>query len=103
MESLLNGWGNLDDNIRMLESTGAKFIGRSLCLWGGEGNLERNLERAKAQAPGSIRPIRKWSCRPVYLRILVCPSKQRVSCRLAALCLRLGGANRAQWSSSNAR
>jgi hypothetical protein len=33
MEGLLNGRGDLDDNIRMLKSTGAKFIGRSLCLW----------------------------------------------------------------------
>jgi hypothetical protein len=51
MEGLLNGRGDLDDNIRMLKSTGAKFIGRSLCLWGGEGNLVRNLERAKQQLP----------------------------------------------------
>jgi len=35
----------------MLKSTGAKFIGRSLCLWGGEANLLRNLERAKHQVP----------------------------------------------------
>ena len=51
MEGLLNGRGDLDDNIRMLKSTGAKFIGRSLCLWGNEGNLLRNLERAKQQVP----------------------------------------------------
>lgn len=51
MEGLLNGRGDLDDNIRMLKSTGAKFIGRSLCLWGGEANLLRNLERAKQQVP----------------------------------------------------
>ena len=51
MEGLLNGRGDLDDNIRMLKSTGAKFIGRSLCLWGQEGNLLRNLERAKEQIP----------------------------------------------------
>jgi hypothetical protein len=51
MEGLLNGRGNLQDNIRMLKSTGAKFIGRSLCLWGGEANLLGNLERAKKQAP----------------------------------------------------
>ena len=38
MEGLLNGRGDLDDNIRMLKHTGAKFIGRSLCLWGGETN-----------------------------------------------------------------
>ena len=51
MEGLLNGRGDLDDNIRMLRSIGAKFIGRSLCLWGGEANLLRNLERAKEQLP----------------------------------------------------
>jgi len=51
MEGLLNGRGNLDDNIRMLKSIGAKFIGRSLCLWGGEADLPRNLERAKQQSP----------------------------------------------------
>ncbi len=51
MEGLLNGRGDLDDNLRMLKSTGAKFIGRSLCLWGGEASLLQNLERAKQQIP----------------------------------------------------
>ena len=51
MEGLLNGRGDLTDNIRMLKSTGAKFIGRSLCLWGGEANLVQNLERAQQQIP----------------------------------------------------
>jgi hypothetical protein len=51
MEGLLNGRGDLEDNTRMLQSMGAKFIGRSLCLWGGEANLLRNLERAKEQIP----------------------------------------------------
>ncbi|MGA2863971.1 MAG: hypothetical protein ABSF95_05740 [Verrucomicrobiota bacterium] len=51
MEGLLNGRGDLDDNIRMLKGTGAKFIGRSLCLWGGEAELLRNLERARRQLP----------------------------------------------------
>ena len=55
MEGLLNGRGDLDDNIRMLKSTGAKFIGRSLCLWGGEAALLRNLERAKAAGRRSPR------------------------------------------------
>jgi hypothetical protein len=50
MEGLLNGRGDLQDNIRMLKGMGAKFIGRSLCLWGGEASLARNLERAKDQA-----------------------------------------------------
>jgi pimeloyl-ACP methyl ester carboxylesterase len=51
MEGLLNGRGDLDDGIRMLKSIGAKFIGRSLCLWGNEGRLLRNLERAKLEIP----------------------------------------------------
>jgi hypothetical protein len=51
MEGLLNGKRDLDDNIRMLKDTGAKFIGRALCLWAGEANLQKNLERAKKQAP----------------------------------------------------
>src|SRR5512138_3470132 len=51
MEGLLNGRGDLDDNIRMLKSMGAKFIGRSLCLWGGEAAIAKNLERARQQAP----------------------------------------------------
>jgi hypothetical protein len=51
MEGLLNGRGDLEDNIRMLKATGAKFIGRSLCLWGGEASLLRNLERARQQIP----------------------------------------------------
>ena len=51
MEGLLNGRGNLDDNIRMLSSVGAKYIGRSLCLWGGEARLLQNFERAKKQLP----------------------------------------------------
>src|SRR6266481_6032244 len=51
MEGLLNGRGDLDDNIRMLRHTGAKFIGRSICLWGGETNFLKNLERARQRAP----------------------------------------------------
>ena len=60
MEGLLNGRGDLNDNIRMLKSVGAKFIGRSLCLWGREAELLRNLERAKStNSQRSTRPIRK--------------------------------------------
>lgn len=51
MEGLLNGRGDLDDNIRMLKQAGAKFIGRSLCLWGGEASLITNLKRAGEQVP----------------------------------------------------
>jgi len=51
MEGLLNGRGNLTDNIRVLAGVGAKYIGRSICLWGGEANLLNNLERAGQQLP----------------------------------------------------
>ncbi len=34
MQGLLNGCGDLNDNIRMLQHIGAKYIGRSICLWG---------------------------------------------------------------------
>jgi len=51
MEGLLNGRGDLDDNIRMLKSIGAKFVGRSICLWGGEANLLSNFDRARRQMP----------------------------------------------------
>src|ERR1700722_8692228 len=51
VEGILNGRGDIDDNVRMLKETGAKFIGRALCLWGGETNLLKNLERAKLQLP----------------------------------------------------
>jgi hypothetical protein len=51
MEGLLNGRGDLDDNVRMLKATGAKFIGRSLCLWGGEAELLQNLDRARRNVP----------------------------------------------------
>jgi hypothetical protein len=39
MEGMLHGRGNFEDNLRMLRSIGAKFIGRSVCLWGGEANV----------------------------------------------------------------
>jgi hypothetical protein len=51
MEGLLNGRGDLDDNLRMLKSMGAKYIGRSICLWGGEARLLRNFDRAREQVP----------------------------------------------------
>ncbi|HVU55315.1 MAG TPA: hypothetical protein VHD83_09680 [Puia sp.] len=51
MEGLLNGRGDLPDNIRMLNHEGAKFIGRSICLWGGEDRLLSNFERARQQVP----------------------------------------------------
>lgn len=51
MEGLLNGRGDLTDNIRMLKRMGAKLIGRSLCLWAGEARMMQNLERARRQIP----------------------------------------------------
>src|SRR5262249_55250051 len=51
MEGMLNGRGDLGDNIRKLNETGATFIGRAPCLWGGEAQLPRNLRRAKEQIP----------------------------------------------------
>jgi hypothetical protein len=51
VEGVFNGRGDLDDNIRFLHNTGAKYIGRAVCLWGGEANLVQNLARAKEQIP----------------------------------------------------
>lgn len=51
MEGMLHGRGDLDDHIRMLKDMGAKFIGRSVCLWANESNLVQNLERIKTNAP----------------------------------------------------
>lgn len=54
MEGLLNGRGDLDDNVRMLHRIGAKFVGRSLCLWGNEANFLKNVERARGQMPKAL-------------------------------------------------
>jgi hypothetical protein len=51
MEGLLNGRGDLSDNIRMLKSIGAKYIGRALCLWGAEADFLHNIQRAKEEVP----------------------------------------------------
>jgi len=51
MEGLLNGRGDFGDDLRMLGTIGAKYIGRSICLWGGEANLLQNFARAKQQLP----------------------------------------------------
>jgi hypothetical protein len=47
MMDLCTGRGNVDDNIRMLKSIGAKFAGRTVYLWGEERSLPAKLERAK--------------------------------------------------------
>ena len=44
---LLHDQGNVDDNIRMLNNTGAKFIGRAIYRWGSEAGLEKLLKTAK--------------------------------------------------------
>ena len=51
MEGLLNGRGDLKDNIRMLKSIGAKYIGRALCLWNAENDFSNNLQLARAAVP----------------------------------------------------
>ena len=48
---LLTGKGNFDDNLRMLASTGAKFAGRTVYLWGHEAELPKRLELARQNAP----------------------------------------------------
>ncbi len=47
MQDLLNGRGDLSDNIRMLKTMGAKYIGRALCLWGAEAHFLPDLETAR--------------------------------------------------------
>src|ERR1700733_4375064 len=54
IEGLLNGRGDLNDNIRMLGSVGAKYIARSICLWGGEAKLLDNFARARRQVPRAL-------------------------------------------------
>jgi pimeloyl-ACP methyl ester carboxylesterase len=51
MEGLLNGRGDLEDNIRMLKGAGAKYIGRALCLWGAEADFLHNIARAREEIP----------------------------------------------------
>ncbi|TWI94558.1 hypothetical protein JN11_04668 [Mucilaginibacter frigoritolerans] len=50
MQSLLVGKGNFDDNLRMIKNIGAKFIGRSVCQWGGESEIPKNLQQEKELA-----------------------------------------------------
>jgi len=51
MEGLLNGRGDLQDNIRMLKGEGAKYIGRALCLWGAERDFTNSIGRAQKEIP----------------------------------------------------
>jgi hypothetical protein len=50
MQSLLVGKGNFDDNLRMIKNIGAKFIGRSVCQWGEEADIPKNLQQEKELA-----------------------------------------------------
>ncbi len=50
MAHLLQGNGYIEDNLRMLQRLGAKFIGRSLLLWGGESRLAPSLVTGRAIA-----------------------------------------------------
>jgi hypothetical protein len=51
MQNLLTGQGDLTDNIRLLKSMGAKYVGRALCLWNAENGFLDNLSRARAAVP----------------------------------------------------
>jgi hypothetical protein len=54
VEAMFNGKGDPDDTIRMLKNIGAKYAGRSLCLWGAENDFLANLDRARKQAPKAL-------------------------------------------------
>jgi hypothetical protein len=56
MEGMLHVRGDLGEHIRMLSACGAKFIGRSLCLWGGEAGLAAHLEQAR-QAVAAVHRV----------------------------------------------
>lgn len=45
---LLQGLGNMTDNLRFLTNTGAKFVGRAIFRWGGESGLAHVLEKAQS-------------------------------------------------------
>ena len=47
IQSLLVGRGNFEDNLRMIENTGVKFIGRAVCQWAGEGSMLANFEKER--------------------------------------------------------
>ena len=60
MEGLLNGRGDLDDNIRMLKDTGAKFIGRSPLPLGRRGRTcSATSNGPGSRSPRSTRPTRR--------------------------------------------
>src|ERR1700744_3025312 len=50
MQSLLVGKGDFEDNLRMIKNIRAKFIGRSVCQWGEESEIPKNLQQEKELA-----------------------------------------------------
>jgi hypothetical protein len=54
MTEIYRSPGNLDDDIRMLKNIGAKFVGRTIYLWGGE---------ARIAAPEFLRQGREMAAR----------------------------------------
>src|ERR1700733_14015463 len=88
MQSLFAGRGNLDDDLRMLTTIGAKFIGRSLCLWGGEANLLNNLETAKQQVPAAVKADPEMMLEPCIFEIVTTQVEQVAvpAWAFAALC-----------------
>lgn len=51
IQSLLIERGDFIDNLRMIKSIGAKFIGRAVCQWAGESSLMKNIEMEKVNIP----------------------------------------------------
>lgn len=51
VQDLFIGQGNFDDNLRMLTSVGAKFLGRTLCFWADESHLLEKLEKVRTLIP----------------------------------------------------
>ena len=47
---LLTEKGDFDDNVRLVQNVGAKFVGRSVYRWGGEADLHRVLALAEKNA-----------------------------------------------------
>ena len=67
-QALLEGWGNEDDNIRMLLNIGAKFAVRTFLVWGQEHTLSHRRKRP-GSLPSQLSPITSsMSARTILLR-----------------------------------
>lgn len=51
MMNFMTGQGNFDDNLRMIQNMGAKFIGRAACQWANEDKFLANYEKEKSLSP----------------------------------------------------